>query len=116
MMGNANERPPAPDTAVVKFREPKSALDVLIAARAKIEKPENWLNRCPDHDEEADGRYCAARAIWSTASPSKGRAYEALAHACAVFSVPQFNDTHTHAEVLAAFDRAIEAERAKALS
>lgn len=98
-----------------------NAIDILIEARRKIENPEKWLNRPPFSDDDFRcGRNCAATAIWRTrgSSPSPeleraGRqAYDALAAAMGVGIVPDFNDTHTHAEVLAAFDKAITTARA----
>lgn len=94
-----------------------TTLDILIGARKLIEKPENWLNRAPT----GSNRNCAATAIWKTRGSKRDpdleragyQAYDALADAMGVKIVADFNDTHTHAEVLAAFDKAIEAERGK---
>lgn len=97
-----------------------STLDVLLAARKKIENPANWLNRCPSRDEEARGQFCAARALWTSSGDedcygaAEGDAYGKLSAASGERHLPDFNDKHTHAEVLALFDKVIEAERAKA--
>ena len=99
------------------FDHPRQeALTVLIEARKLIEKPENWgqgrrgLNR-PAHT------CCASEAIESIAEPSAVRnaAYVQLSSAVGGQSIVPWNDApeRTHPEVLAAFDRAIEAERAK---
>lgn len=94
-----------------------TVLDILVAARALIEKPENWLARCPSpYEENTEGKRCASRAIWTlgergnaATQAAASDAYKALAAVMGVERVPEWNDTHTHAEVLAAFDRAIEA-------
>jgi hypothetical protein len=88
----------------------KPHVRLLIEARAKIANEANWLCYCPDVGDDERGLFCAARAVWSTegeASPTAFMAYRALERAMKPLTVPQYNDTHTHAEVLAAFDRAI---------
>ena len=101
-----------------------SALDILKAARAKIAKPENWTQRAYQRDKNGNSLsvwdaqaatcWCARGAIWSI--DPKGRltdAFKALELSVPDQTVTVFNDTHTHAEVLAAFDSAIAAEEAK---
>ena len=97
-----------------------SAKDVLIAARKLIEKPEDWWpgvgRATPYH------RYgpCAANAICQVGNLYEHceRPIELLAAAMngesfdryrALPTIFKFNDTHTHAEVLDAFSRAIAA-------
>lgn len=65
-------------------------------------------------------RFCAAGAIMKAIDgrvitiffPRFWRVAVSLSKAAGI-AIPTFNDTHTHSEVLAAFDKAIEAERAK---
>lgn len=90
--------------------------ETLIAARAKIADPKHWTQNYLAHD--ISGRpispyspnavcWCALGAIESV---SRGRIGPAVMTLSSVIEGPvsQFNDTHTHAEILAAFDRAIE--------
>jgi hypothetical protein len=95
------------------------ALSVLRKARALIEKPEHWTQgayardalgeKCPDGDERAHS-FCAIGAMWRVvpSSLSVTDAANALCRAAGIkTSIDAFNDSHTHAEVLAAFDKAI---------
>lgn len=107
-----------------------NTLDVLVKARALIEKPENWTTGAYVRNaggseldtllHEDAARYCASGAI--TRALYEGGDFDIeyedsvcdiVARAMEGDSIPAFNDSHTHAEVLAAFDKAIEAERAK---
>ncbi len=79
--------------------------EVLITARKKIEKPENWWDGHAT-DKILSEDYCCM----FTALPSKDLVESNLALVALsriVGSVITFNDTHTHAEVLDAFDKAI---------
>jgi len=104
-----------------------STLDVLLAARKLIEKEENWcqrfLSKRPDgsfqNGAPADDAcaYCMNGAIFAVVkrrsihwSMNSQAAIEALERLTGEPNI-NFNDTHTHAEVIALFDRAIEAER-----
>lgn len=98
-----------------------SDVHVLRLARALIERPERWIQKVAATD--ADGvavssscedatRWCAWGAIVRTGG--FGRAVAALA--CAMGyggglnpsrAIFDFNDSHTHAEVIGAFDQAI---------
>lgn len=93
-----------------------STLKVLQEARKLIEKPENWGQGIRPYRENKRS-CCAAEAI-ETVTPwgARSGAFRAIRDAMGVHApslVLDWNDTHTHAEVLAAFDRAIEAEQAK---
>lgn len=97
----------------------KPTLQVLIDARKLIERPENWWDG--KRGSPAGPRDCASTAMRGDGDPRHGE-YEAHRRFCIAndldrdfpySSTMAFNDTHTHAEVLAAFDRTIEAERAK---
>jgi hypothetical protein len=91
-----------------------SVADVLRKARALIEKPENWLQ-----GEYCDGdKFCLLGAIAKVQELPEYKSEETPAYFAVKAAVRaldpgtvfphRFNDTHTHAEVLAAFDRAIE--------
>jgi hypothetical protein len=101
--------------------------EVLRAARAKIEKPENWTRRA--NARNLDGHAVSAVSGFAASWDANGAclsvaddwwacpAVNALRNAIAaiephskITSLAGFNDTHTHAEVIALFDRAIAAE------
>ncbi len=104
-----------------------SALDTLIAARARIATPERWTQGANardlrgasiDSDAPDAACWCAGGAILAEARreyPSE--ALMMLGKSIRPFcqSLVEFNDAfvRTHAEVLAAFDHAIAAERAR---
>ena len=93
--------------------------DTLRAARALIEQPERWTQNAYARDDSRQPCsptdliatcWCATGAIsrvsrWSITNENK--AWDTLNFITGV-SVARFNDSRTHAEVLAAFDRAIE--------
>lgn len=89
-------------------------LEALRAARAWITDPRRWSN-----DGYGDGnRRCMIGALGRTASdiPTLNVAMEALKRVVRDIGfdlISEFNDTHTHAEVLAAYDRAIAIEEAR---
>lgn len=79
--------------------------EILIAAKARIDKPSKWTRL---ESKSANGRrVCAAQAIWLKGAEDYGRVTECFRLAVGI-SVIEYNDSHTHAEVMAAFDRAIE--------
>lgn len=88
----------------------KSTKQILIDARKLIEKPENWIQG----DFKNENGICATQSLFQSGVNSEGwfanhPAYRALRNAMGgVNQVCAYNDTHTHAEVLAAFDKAIE--------
>ena len=91
-----------------------STLDVLLAARKLIERPENWCQRPSD-----ETHFCAMGALGKIAEGSDllWMAQDALYGALPAgreTGIANFNDTHSHTEVIALFDRAIDAERANA--
>jgi hypothetical protein len=103
-----------------------TTLEVLKAAREKIADPAHWtkgeiardkfgmdsMSKSPDACA-----WCAMGAIWNV-SPNvevRAEAFNAL-DVQTYLGVPEFNDSHTHPEVLALFDKAIAAEEAKAVS
>jgi hypothetical protein len=93
--------------------------EVLRAARALIDTPEKWS---PDGWGDGDTR-CAVHALDSTDGVLRhlsgqvhvaDPAFQALSRAMGGYP-GDFNDSHTHAEVMAAYDRAIaHAEAAEA--
>lgn len=107
-----------------------NTLAILKAARAKIEKPENWtqgvfarnahgLLTGPHFSDAAC--WCALGAV-KAALPDHYTGYskmrELLSAACPPGGdIVDFNDdlSTTHADILAMFDRAIAAEEAKAV-
>lgn len=107
-----------------------NVLDTLIAARKVIERPEDWNQHSVHYTHEGHTTRCSRGAILQIIGPETseeeelpfaealvphmpfggqlGGAYseDAIGHLC------EWNNSHTHAEVLAAFDQAIEAARA----
>jgi hypothetical protein len=84
---------------------------VLTLTRAILTDPKKWTQGGYGHPDDAQ---CASGALSSTSSkagyPYYFQAYEILrGHMNG--GIPTFNDTHTHAEVLAAFDAAIAEAR-----
>lgn len=92
---------------------PKSALDILIEGRALIDTPDKWTQGSYFEGDKRCSDGALRKACWGATNTFNVYylAYIRLAHAMGS-SVCGFNDTHTHAEVLAAFDQAIAAERA----
>jgi hypothetical protein len=88
--------------------EPK---EILIRARKLIDHPDKWIKGMFTFG----GGYCAVGALFKAGIDrcgiewDKNPAYLALVKSTGTEpgEVGRFNDTHTHAEVLAAFDRAI---------
>lgn len=94
--------------------------DILIKALQFIEKPENWTqgayardifgNDVGSQNHPSAFCFCSVGAL-RKASPSDyigyRDAYNTLVKATA-FRIPDFNDTHTHEEVLAMFKKAIK--------
>ena len=103
-----------------------TASEVLRNARALIEKPENWTQGAYARDVKKDGltsplsdqacAWCMMGAM-QRCSPNdyfaRQHGYELLRKLGGVEYVGEFNDTHTHAEVLSLFDRAIAAAEAR---
>lgn len=104
-----------------------TTLEILRAARAKIERPECWTKgafardavggECMSSEPDAvcwcsDG---AIGAVIATTDVHDFCAFEALSRAIGNLHVAEWNDApeRTHAEVLAAFDAAIAAEASK---
>lgn len=93
--------------------------EVLIAARKKIEKPENWTQgtgakdiegRYADADSPEAVCWCSMGALYAVTASMPGtyynQAYEALRDVIND-SIAMFNDTHSHADVIEIFDKAI---------
>ncbi len=97
--------------------------EILIAARAKIEAPERWTQGeyarnkrggCVDENSPSAACWCIVGAIGSVSMEQQHAAWGPLIAAIggpANLHIPNWNDApeRTHAEVLAAFDRAIAA-------
>lgn len=101
-----------------------SQVELLTRARAIIENPQNWTKG--EMARDAGGRlvvshspdavcFCAVGALRRAAYElciDRFPSFYTLQKWCGTEPVPLFNDTHTHADVLALYDRAIEAARA----
>lgn len=102
-----------------------STLETLIAARKLIESPRRWTQGTSARDKRGVNVpstslkavcWCAYGAIWRISGFDKDQlSTKALRAAMSVeydHEAFEFNDRHTHKEVLAAFDEAIEKARA----
>jgi hypothetical protein len=94
-----------------------NALEVLKAARERIAVPERWTQGCAARTSSGEprftgdpdaARWCAIGSIFHD-HPYLTAATDAYAAVVDVVkgNLSEFNDSHTHSEVLAAFDRAI---------
>jgi hypothetical protein len=92
-----------------------TTLETLKAARKKIEDPAHWIQNeiCdgPKPWSAESSKWCAIGAITSvmgtyTESPAE-EILRSVMGGVKPTGIGDFNDTHTHAEVLAAFDAAI---------
>lgn len=101
-----------------------TTLAILRQARALIDTPEKWSN-IGYYDDRGGGKVCALQALRNAGgyqwdNPRVLAAATALARAAGLdgdadwYDVGEWNDNHAHADVMAAFDRAIAAEEAKA--
>jgi hypothetical protein len=102
---------------------PHTAAGILRLARAKIDTPEKWTQGAPardmlgspvDFDTPDATAWCALAAIETNAADYR-QAREILLRAARAESIINWNDSpsRTHAEVLAAFSRAIELAEAQ---
>lgn len=98
-----------------------TTVEILKAAKELISDPKRWTQGLfarnieglvsPVTSKDAVC-WCAAGSLWRVDGPSptiqsqREAAYELLSNAMGG-SVPDYNDTHTHIEVLAKFDEAI---------
>lgn len=87
-----------------------TTLEVLRAARKLIEREEDWKQ---EGGYDPDGPWCAVTATGvpfdGVITPTRTAAVGTLQRLAGGL-VSRFNDTHTHAEVLDLFDRAIAIE------
>jgi hypothetical protein len=102
--------------------------DILRKARSIIEKPENWTQGTFARDESGNAVnprasaavcYCSRGALNHVTGGDgvyDGEAYDVLLSLLSddYLGVADFNDTNTHAEVLALFDRAIDRAESEA--
>jgi hypothetical protein len=93
-----------------------SAVDQLRAARALISDPAKWTQGTIARDWTGKGTtadavdafcWCAVGALEKVASNAQPFRALKWAMPSGYRSIVSFNDTHTHAEVLALFDKAI---------
>jgi len=83
--------------------------EILIAARKRIEKLENWFQG--EFESTDGGAICATQSLIKEGSGVGSSVYRRLRLAMGLMphgQVCDYNDTHTHAGVLAAFDKAIQ--------
>ena len=86
--------------------------EILISARQRIEKPNNWMQG--EFSNIDFTKFCAAGSLWKEGKLMGSSAYALLREGMGLKPEDQvcnYNDTHTHAEVIAAFDKAIEMAR-----
>lgn len=98
------------------------AKEILIAARALIENPNDWVRFVLARDRAGDCvlvsdtaacKFCAFGALRrigahkSIEAIGYLRAFDLLDRAMGM-NIAEFNDTHSHEEVLQAFDKAIQ--------
>lgn len=81
---------------------------LLMEARKLIASPDHW---CQGSYNTKGGRRCAVGALAAIDGGDIDQSYELLLAEMGGGAVSAFNDTHTHEEVIAAFDRAIAAAR-----
>lgn len=95
----------------------------IIAARKRIENPENWTQRVFARNKDGDplcihpmcihdpGKeafsFCASAALLLEGVQGASDVFWTLTALLPHQSLSDFNDSHTHEEVLALFDRAI---------
>lgn len=100
-----------------------TTVEYLRAAKALIQNPDNWCKGAM-RKPKADGtcRFCAAGAVNEVCPVGVGgwritenlQVFKVLTDVVRglpreqSLSAPHFNDSHTHAEVMALFDKAIE--------
>ncbi len=89
-------------------------LSILIKARGLILDPARWTQGVFTRQRDDGGlRRCALGALVDSATGEEERAYKcAYKTLCAYTSgnsLAEFNDTHTHVEVIALFDKCIAA-------
>ena len=98
-----------------------TTVDGLEAARTLIATPERWTTGAFARDASGmstslydDGAvcFCAAGGILAVAGQHRDAALAALINVVG-WPISDYNDRHTHADVLEAYARAIFAERAK---
>jgi hypothetical protein len=97
-------------------------LDCIVAARARIADPAHWTQKAYARtaDKEACGPNSPNAVCWCAAAALECHNVISPAHLLAelgalpvadpdMFTLTSWNDSHTHAEVLELFDRAIVA-------
>lgn len=107
--------------------------EILIKAKSLIDTPQKWTQG--EYAKSEKGRrvqptspratcFCSVGAVlratgskdeffWMIDNEQREEAIDILSEAMNVEHVPLFNDTHTHAEVMAAWDEAIKLAKEK---
>jgi hypothetical protein len=94
--------------------------ELLIAAKDKISNPKNWTTHAAAKDvydkqisvySKEAVCWCSMGAVESLVDPTMGilieKAWQRLREAAGCF-ISEYNDSHTHEEVMELFDKAIE--------
>ena len=82
--------------------------EILIAARKRRENPENWFGN-GSYPQGEEIKECALIALTRISNRLADAPFYKLLSKHMGGGIIQFNDTHTHEEVLTAFDHAIAA-------
>lgn len=83
-----------------------TASELLRQAKALIADEGKWWDGSSGRSRDLTCP-CAAEAIWKIERSHRDHRLSRYMAAAVDSLVPHFNDTHTHAEVMAAFDKAI---------
>ena len=89
-----------------------TTLEILIAARELITQPEKWWNGVVD--QRTTENNCMVSSVARAGAQDENECANALGRVRAVtgqYLISKWNDSHTHAEVLAKMDEAIMLER-----
>lgn len=102
-----------------------NAVEILKAAKVKIENPADWTQGDFARDKEGRGLgngydsravcFCTLGAIEAVTGSDFFRAYDAydaIDKAASAAGAANYNDNHTHTEVLELFDKAIKLAQA----
>ena len=80
------------------------AVQALLWVREKLATPDKW---CCGNGGSRNGAHCLVWAFTGCPYDAQWLAFRALERQAAPQGIIEFNDTHTHAEVLDLIDRAI---------
>lgn len=89
----------------------KTAKQILQDAKARIQDPARWIRHVWTIRCDGVVKECAHYALQQAGehnTPENAKAWYAIWAAANNSTLSDYNDTHTHAEVMALFDRAME--------